>query len=187
MVEKVIILASGSPRRSQLLKEAGFDFTVKVPKVKEVVPEELSPKEFAIHNAKLKAMSIEEIANNEVVIGADTVVSFYNKILGKPGSREDAYAMLRMLSGKKHEVITGVCLAAHQKTHSFSVSTNVYFGVLTDEAIYRYIDNYKPFDKAGGYGIQEWIGLTAIQRIEGCYFNVVGLPVNRLCEELTKF
>jgi len=142
---------------------------------------------FASLPKKALAFEPSEIGKNELLITADTIVCLDNEILNKPADKTHAAEMLRKLSGKKHTVITGVTLRSIEKTVSFAVSTNVFFKVLSDEMISYYIDNFHPYDKAGGYGIQEWIGFTGIVKIEGSYFNVVGLPTARLFDELMRF
>jgi len=190
MTEYKIVLASQSPRRKELLSHLQIPFEVLVKEdVEEVFPDELPSEEVPAYLARQKATPYkEDCENNDVlVISADTIVYCNGQVLGKPKDRDEAVAMLQMLSGKAHEVITGVALTAKDKQTDFSVSTKVFFKALTQEEIDFYIDNYKPFDKAGAYGIQEWIGMVGIERIEGSYFNVVGLPVQRLYAELKRF
>ena len=183
-----LILASQSPRRHQMLKELGIDFEIKTKEVDEVYPEGLSPKEIPVYLAELKASAFEsDFKNNELVITADTIVCVDDWILGKPKDREEAIKMLSALSGRSHKVISGVCLKSAKKKVSFATTTEVHFKNLSKEEIDYYIDNYEPYDKAGAYGIQEWIGFIGIDGIEGSYFNVVGLPIQRLYEELSKF
>ncbi len=183
-----IILASGSPRRQQLLKEVGISFDIKIRSYPETYRQGLSGKEIAESLAIEKASFFkDEISDNEIVITADTIVWCNNEVLGKPVDKDDAKRMIKALSGNTHEVITGVTLLASFGQKTFSETTRVTFEDLSDEEIDYYIDNYKPYDKAGAYGIQEWIGLTACSRIEGSYFNVVGLPVSRLISELRSF
>jgi septum formation protein len=184
-----IILASQSPRRQLLLGEMGLDFEVKVPDVDEIYPAGLSAEEIAIYLAELKADSFpsEELDRGTIIITADTIVSLDGEILGKPLAREDAIDMLRKLSGKMHVVVTGVCLRSGGKRRSFFARTLVWFRELTPKEIEYYVDNFHPFDKAGAYGAQEWIGYIGISRIEGSYFNVMGLPVKELYEELVSF
>ena len=187
-ISRKIILASKSPRRQELLKGLGIDFEVKTKEVEEVYPNHLKKQEVALYLSELKSAAFEkEIKANELVITSDTIVCINDQILGKPSGIEEAKAMLHQLSGKKHEVITAVTLLSKEKKHSFFVSTSVYFKELTSEEIDYYVTNYQPFDKAGSYGIQEWIGYIGIEKIEGSYFNVVGLPVHQLYEELLKF
>jgi septum formation protein len=170
-----IILASRSPRRKELMKDLGLKFG-------------LSGSEIALFVARKKASLFKDsISENEIVIAADTIVWCNNQVLGKPDDKYDAIRILKEISGNTHEVITGVSLLSASKEVTFSVSTRVTFEVLSDEEIEFYIDNFKPYDKAGAYGIQEWIGITACSRIEGSYFNVVGLPVQRLYYELKNF
>jgi septum formation protein len=184
-----IVLASKSPRRQQLLKEMGIRFEVRVKAVDESFPAELKKEAVALClcEKKANAFTDHEIKTDELLITADTIVCLGDEILGKPGDRIHAIEMIGKLSGKKHEVITGICLRSKTKTRSFYVSTDVYFKNLSREEIEFYVDNYKPYDKAGSYGIQEWIGYVGIEKIEGSYFNVVGLPTARLFEELKKF
>jgi septum formation protein len=183
-----IILASRSPRRQQLLKQLGLRFEVVINDFDESYPENLSGEGIAVYLAGQKAGSFRnEISDNEIVITADTIVWCNDRVLGKPADKEEARQMLRDLSGNTHEVITGVSLLSASKEKTFSVSTKVTFDDLSDEEIDYYIDRFTPYDKAGAYGIQEWIGLAACSRIEGSYFNVVGLPVQRLYKELQLF
>jgi len=185
-----IILASKSPRRLHLIKELGIDFTIgNKNSIEEIFPSGLTNKEIAIYLSKIKAYPYKEdlICSNKLIITADTIVCIKNEILGKPTDRLDAVTMLKKLSGRKHEVITGVTLSSQTKTKSFTDITNVYFKTLNNKEIDYYLDHYKPYDKAGAYGIQEWIGMTSIKKIEGSYFNVVGLPVQKLYDELMDF
>jgi len=183
-----IILASASPRRQHLLKEMGLDFEVQVREIDESYPDDLKAEEIALFLCRKKADSfhIDELIN-KVLITADTIVWMNNEVLGKPDSNKDAEITLKKLSGRRHEVITAVCIKSENKLHTFYSSTDVYFKDLSDFEIKYYIEYYKPFDKAGAYGIQEWIGYTGIYRIEGSYFNVMGLPTQKLYEELLKF
>jgi septum formation protein len=183
-----IILASQSPRRQQLLHELGLKFDVVIREYEELYPEGMSGEEIARYVAHEKAASFKnEISDNEIVIAADTIVWCNNKVLGKPLNQEDAVCILKEISGNTHEVITGVSLLSKSKDFTFSESTKVTFEALSDEEINYYLDNYKPYDKAGAYGIQEWIGIIACSHIDGSYFNVVGLPVQRLYKELCRF
>jgi len=183
-----LILASRSPRRQQLLRELGINFDVVIKEYEEIFPEGLTGEEIARYVAYEKAASFkDEISDNEIVIAADTIVWCNNKVLGKPQDRDDAIRILKEISGNTHEVITGVSLRSDTKELTFSESTKVTFEVLTKEEIIYYIDQFKPYDKAGAYGIQEWIGIIACSHIDGSYFNVVGLPVQRLYKELQKF
>lgn len=183
-----IILASKSPRRQNLLKELGFDFEIKTKEIEEIFPLELKREQVAVYLSELKANAfIEDLKEQDLVITSDTIVCLGEEIIGKPTDREDAINMLGKLSGNKHEVITAVTLFSNQKKKTFYEVTEVYFKQLTSSEIEYYIDNYKPFDKAGSYGIQEWIGYIAIEKINGSYFNVMGLPVKRVYEELIEF
>lgn len=183
-----IILASRSPRRQQLLHEMGLRFEVVIREYEESFPANLKGEEIAIYLASAKAKSfINEVSVNEIVITADTIVWCNNEVLGKPADPDDAKRMIRKLSGNTHEVITGVTLLSASRERTFSDITSVRFEKLSEEEISYYVDNFKPFDKAGAYGIQEWIGVAACSRIEGSYFNVVGLPVQKLYSELKEF
>ncbi|MEI6047652.1 MAG: Maf family nucleotide pyrophosphatase [Bacteroidota bacterium] len=183
-----IVLASRSPRRQQLLRELGLKFDVVIKDYKETYPEGLVGEDIVKYVAHEKAISFRnEISDNEIVITADTIVWHNSKVLGKPIDCEDAVRILKEISGNTHEVITGVCLYSTSKEKIFSVSTKVTFETLSGEEINYYVDKYKPYDKAGAYGIQEWIGIIACSHIEGSYFNVVGLPVQRLYKELQNF
>lgn len=183
-----IILASRSPRRSQLLHDMGLHFEVVTRNYEESYPGNLKGEEIALYLARQKSDSFrKEVLVNEIVITADTIVWCNNEVLGKPADQADAKRMIRNLSGNTHEVITGVALLSSSKEKLFADSTKVTFDNLTEEEIEYYIDNFEPYDKAGAYGIQEWIGIAACSRIEGSYFNVVGLPVQKLYVELKKF
>lgn len=183
-----IILGSKSPRRRELLRELGLEFRVVTKDWDEDYPSFLTGAEIALHVAGEKAKSfIQGLKPDEIVITADTIVWCGNEILSKPDGREDAFRILRKISGRTHEVITGVCILSCVKTISFHSSTRVTFSELSDEEINYYISKYKPYDKAGAYGIQEWIGIAACSAIEGSYFNVVGLPVEQVYRELKKF
>ena len=184
-----LILASASPRRISLLKELNLTFDCIPLDVEEVFPAGLEDHEVAKFLAKLKAEAfpIEKLTSKSILITADTIVCLNDEVIGKPDDHEHAIEMLRKLSGQMHKVITGVCLRSHDKESIFSNETDVYFGKLTDEEIIYYVDQFKPFDKAGAYGIQEWIGYIGIEKIEGSYFNVMGLPVQQLYVELKKF
>ncbi len=183
-----VVLASKSPRRQALLKEIVPDFSVQLYDTAETYPSTLKGAQIVEHLANLKASAFDgELADNQLLITADTIVWIDDMVLGKPKDRSGAIAMLRQLSGRKHTVFTGVCLKTNQKKSVFSVATDVFFRPLDDSEITYYVDTFKPFDKAGSYGIQEWIGYVGVERIEGSYFNVMGLPVQRLYQELKKF
>lgn len=182
------ILASKSPRRQQLLKSLNIDFTVKTKEVAEVYPKGLEKEEVPVYLAELKSKPFStELSANDLLITADTIVCLEKEILGKPKDYEEAYEMIEKLSGKEHQVITGVCLTSINKSHSFYSQTNVCFKDLTSAEIEFYITQFKPFDKAGAYGIQEWIGSIGITHIEGSFYNVMGLPIQMLYEEIQKF
>ena len=184
-----VILASNSPRRKELLGGLGIDFEVRTLQgIDESYPRNLKGEEIPIYISGKKAEAYHStIAEDEMVITADTIVYDAGQVLGKPANREDAINMLRQLSGHAHDVITGVSIVTKQKTVQFASVSKVHFTTLTDEEITYYVDHFKPFDKAGAYGIQEWIGYVAVTRIEGSYFNVMGLPIQRLYTELKKF
>jgi septum formation protein len=183
-----IILASRSPRRQQLLRDLGLKFEVVEKEYPETFPPGLTGDEIARYVAHSKADSFRnEIAENEIVITADTIVWCKDKVLGKPLDYEDAVRILKEISGNTHEVITGVSIFSSEREVTFSVSTKVTFETLSEEEIKFYIDKFRPYDKAGAYGIQEWIGIIACSHIDGSYFNVVGLPVQRLYKELQNF
>lgn len=179
-----VVLASNSPRRRELLTGLGVDFEVRVlPGIDESYPATLSADQVAQYIATKKAGAYT-VADNELLITADTVVIVGDTVLGKPHDADDARRMLHAISGRTHQVVTGVCLKTASREHSFSVTTDVTFKVLTDDEIDYYITHYKPFDKAGAYGIQEWIGYIGVTGICGSYFNVMGLPVQRIYIEL---
>jgi len=183
-----LILASASPRRRQLMEEAGFRFTTAVIDYEETWPAGLAGREIAEFLANGKADSYTEaLGGKTVLITADTVVWCRQTYLGKPANAEEAAKFLKLLSGCSHEVITGICLRNRAGKHTFSVSTEVTFRKLEDKEIRDYVDNFSPLDKAGAYGIQEWIGLRGITRINGSYYNVVGMPVSDLYSELLAF
>lgn len=183
---KKIVLSSNSPRRKELLGELGIDFEVRVIEgIDETYPKELSVEEVPQYIAREKAR-VYIVGKDEVLLTADTVVVLGNEVMGKPHDEADAMRMLRQLSGKTHQVITGVCLTTNDKQVTFADVTDVSFVDLTDEEIKYYVDNFCPLDKAGAYGIQEWIGLAGVTGIKGSYFNVVGLPVHRVYAELKK-
>lgn len=183
-----IILASKSPRRQELLKSLNLDFEIRTKEVEEIFPPALYREEIPVFLSNLKAKAFEnEIGENDLIITSDTIVWSENKQLGKPKDANEAKEMLQSLAGKQHQVITAVTLFTVSKTKTFYDVTNVFFKKLSEEEIDFYIENYKPFDKAGSYGIQEWIGFAGIEKIEGDYFNVVGLPMHKLYLELNDF
>lgn len=179
-LSRPILLASNSPRRKELLAGLGLQFDVRVKEVHEDFPSHMQREQVAEFLASHKADAYTEDLHNEVLITADTIVCLGERILNKPADAPEAFEMLRALSGTHHEVITGVCILTKNSKTVFHDVTKVYFKELSDEEIHYYIEHYKPFDKAGAYGIQEWIGKIGIVQIEGSYFNVVGLPVQKL-------
>ena len=184
-----IILASGSPRRKELLAGLGYDFDIRLlPGIDESYPDGLSGEEIAQHIARGKSAPYRDtMADDELIITADTIVYLDGQVLGKPKDEQDACQMLRNLSGKTHQVITGVTILTKTREKTFASVSQVTFANLTDEEIQHYVSHYHPTDKAGAYGIQEWIGFVGVTRIEGSYFNVMGLPVQRLYTELREF
>jgi septum formation protein len=179
-----VILASGSPRRQQYFRDLEIDFSIQIKEIEERYPEELKGAEITDFLADLKSKAFTSLQENDLLITADTIVWLENKALGKPKDAKEAFRMLSALSGKKHKVITSISIKSLSFQKIINDSTTVTFKELTDEEIHYYINKYKPFDKAGGYGIQEWIGFIGIKNIEGSYFNVVGLPVHKLYQEL---
>ncbi len=180
-----ILLASKSPRRRQLVEMLGIPFRIVDVEVEETLATPVEASLVAQTLAQLKADGYDKaLLHNEILLAADTTVVLGNEVLGKPNTRDEAFAMLSELSGRSHEVYTGVCLKSARQTIVFSECTKVFFRDLAPDAISYYINNYKPMDKAGAYGIQEWIGIFGVERIEGCYYNVMGLPVPRICREL---
>jgi len=183
-----IILASGSPRRQQFFKEMDLHYTIRLKEIEEIYPEHLQAEEITNFLAELKANAFEnELKENDVLVTSDTIVWLNGKALGKPKDYDDAFQMLQQLANQTHEVITSVCLKSIEKTEVFHCVTKVTFANLSDEAIKYYLDNYQPFDKAGSYGIQDWIGLIGISKIEGSYTNVVGLPTEMLFQKLMQY
>ena len=179
-----LILASNSPRRQQLLREAGFEFTIQTSPVDEHYPDGLEVPEIPVYLAQKKAQALMPLAENKIILSADTIVAIKSNILGKPKSPEEAQKMLKLLSAKTHLVYSGVCIAIHGKCKTFVERTEVTFKKLRQSEIDYYIQHYAPLDKAVAYGIQEWIGLIGIKKINGSYFNVVGLPVSKLYNTL---
>lgn len=187
MSERKLILASQSPRRQQLMKELGFDFEIRIREVEEIYPDIVPAEDVAEYLAVLKSAAFDDLVDGEVLLTSDTTVVLDDKVLGKPIDKEEAYQMIASYSGRAHDVISGVCLKSKDKRVSFSVTTEVYFKTLKPEWINYYIDQYQPYDKAGAYGIQEWIGQIGIEKIVGSHFNVVGLPTVELYEALDQF
>lgn len=183
-----IILASGSPRRQQFLKDLDLDFEIRLKDIEEIYPEGLKAEEITNFLAELKASAFEdELKQNDILITSDTIVWFNDKALGKPKDYEDAFQIIKSLSDNTHDVITSVCIKTTENTEVFYELTKVTFNTLSDEAIHYYLENYKPYDKAGAYGIQEWIGFIGVSRIEGSYANVMGLPVDKVFNYLDTF
>jgi septum formation protein len=181
-----IILASGSPRRQQFFKDLDLDFEIRLKDVEEIYPSELKAVEITDFLAELKANAFEgELKENEILVTSDTIVWHQNKALGKPKSAEEAFAMIKSMSNTTHEVITSVCFKTTESSTLLHDITKVTFNDLSDEAILYYIENYKPYDKAGAYGIQEWFGFMAVAKVEGSYTNVMGLPTAKVYDFLT--
>ncbi|MCD8033998.1 MAG: Maf family nucleotide pyrophosphatase [Alistipes sp.] len=184
-----LLLASQSPRRRELMTGCGLPYEP-APKYdcEEVYPADLPAEEVPLYLSQLKSRAYPEpLANGDILLTADTVVVLDGEVLGKPHGREEAVGMLRRLSGRRHTVVSGVTLRNAERMHTFEARTSVWFRTLSDEEIEHYIDTYRPFDKAGSYGIQEWIGYAAIERIEGSFYNVMGLPIQKVYVELDKF
>lgn len=183
-----LLLASKSPRRRQLLGQLGYEVEYVSMEVDEHVDPSVPAAEVAVVLSRRKADAFpqDKLQKDDVLITADTVVVYGDQALGKPAGRQQAIDMLRMLSGQKHTVYTGVCLRTAEQTSSFTEATDVFFRRLEQQDIEYYVDTYRPYDKAGAYGIQEWIGMVGIEKIEGCYYNVMGLPVARLYEALRR-
>lgn len=183
-----IILASGSPRRQQFFKDLDIDFEIRLKEVEEVYPPHLQAEEITNYLAELKAKAFDgELKPNEILVTSDTIVWHNNQCLGKPRDEEDAFKMLQSLSNSTHEVITSVCFKTNSKIETFYEVTKVTFEFLSDEVIRYYLTNYKPFDKAGSYAIQEWIGYVGISKIEGSYTNVVGMPMHLVYQKMLTF
>ncbi len=183
-----LILASTSPRRQLLMKEAGFRFEIRTKEIEEVYPSGLAVPQIPEFLSVLKAKAFRaELRADELLITADTIVCIHGKAIGKPADRQGAINMLKELSGNKHTVVTGLCLTTREKQTSYSVRTDVYFRTLEEEEIVYYVDRFRPFDKAGAYGIQEWIGYVGIEKIDGSFYNVMGLPLQTLYMGLKEF
>ncbi|MCC9020118.1 MULTISPECIES: Maf-like protein [Flavobacterium] len=181
-----LILASGSPRRQQFFKDLDLDFEIRLKDIEEIYPPELKAVEITDYLAALKASAFEgELNENEILVTSDTIVWHENKALGKPKNAEEAFAMIKSLSNTTHEVITSVCFKTNSSSTLLNDITKVTFNDLSDEAILYYIENYKPYDKAGAYGIQEWFGFMAVAKVEGSYTNVMGLPTAKVYEYLS--
>ena len=183
-----VILASGSPRRRELMAGLGVNYEVRIlPDEDESYPDTLQGEEIPLYIAKEKADAyIPMMQPDELIITADTIVWLDGKVLGKPRDREDALQMLRTMSGRTHKVFTGVCITTTDWQRSFTAQTEVRFATLSEDEIIYYVDNFKPMDKAGAYGVQEWIGFIGVENISGSYYNIMGLPVQKLYRELLK-
>ena len=179
-----VILASGSPRRQLFFKELDLEFNIQVKEIEEKFPKHLKGAEITDFLANLKSQAFTNLTEKDLLITSDTIVWLENKALGKPKNKQEAYTMLKELSGKKHEVITSISIRNNNFQKIINDTTVFYFKEISDKEITYYINNYNPYDKAGAYGIQEWIGFIAIDKMEGSYFNVVGLPVHKLFKEL---
>jgi len=185
---KNIILASGSPRRQQFLKDLEIDFTIRLKPVEEIYDPALKEAEITDFLAKLKAAPFQDTLNDEdILVTSDTIVWSNGEALGKPTDTQNAYDIIKSLSGKTHSVISSVCLTSTKKQHVFSDITLVSIKELSDEEIHYYIKNFNPFDKAGAYGIQEWFGYIAVEKIEGSFFNVMGFPIHKFYKEILEF
>jgi septum formation protein len=181
-----LILASGSPRRQQFFKDLDLDFEIRLKEIEEIFPPELKAEEITNFLAELKANAFEgELQPNEILITSDTIVWHNNKPLGKPKDHQDAFEILKSLSNATHEVITSVCFKTNTSSDLIFETTKVTFNELSDKAILYYLENYKPYDKAGAYGIQEWIGFIGVSKIEGSYANVMGMPTDKVYEYLS--
>ena len=180
-----LILASGSPRRQQFFKDLDLDFEIRLKEIEEIYPPELKAEEITNYLAELKANAFEgELQANEILITSDTIVWHNGKALGKPKDEQDAFAILKSLSNSTHDVVTSVCFKTNSETKLLHEITKVTFNELSEDVIRYYIENYKPFDKAGAYGIQEWIGFVGVSKIEGSYANVMGMPTDKVYEYL---
>lgn len=187
MIDRPIILASKSPRRHELMKAAGFEFEIRTRSIDEAFPDDMPALEVAEYIAIQKAAAVTDwLTEENIIITADSVVILDGVIYGKPKSKEEAFGVIRKLSGKVHQVVTGVCIITQQKRVHFSEVANVHFEEITDKEIHYYINNYQPFDKAGSYGIQEWIGYVKVKKIEGTFPNIMGLPIHRVYAELMR-
>jgi septum formation protein len=182
-----IILASGSPRRQQLLKDLNLDFSIQLKEIEENFPSNLKGSEITDYLAKLKSTPFQKLKKKDILITSDTIVWLHNKAIGKPKSKIEAIEIFNKLSGNMHQVITSVCIKTTQNIKIFNDTTNVFFKTLTDEEINYYIDNFSPYDKAGGYGVQDWIGYIGVEKIEGSFYNVMGFPIHKFYQEMLKF
>lgn len=182
-----IILASKSPRRQQFLKDLDLDFSIELKEIEEIYPENLGGTAITDYLAELKSSPFKELNDNDILITSDTIVWLQSKAIGKPKNKTEAIAIFKELSGNMHEVITSVCIKTTQGVNIFNDTTKVFFKKLTDEEINFYIDHFSPYDKAGGYGVQDWIGYIGVEKIEGSFYNVMGFPIHKFYEEMLKF
>ena len=188
MTNNKLVLGSKSPRRQALIGELGFPVEIRIDEIEEIYPDDLAPAKVPAYLAKLKAQPlIPTLKENEILVTSDTIVLLDGKVVGKPKDRNESIEMLRSLSGRSHTVITGVNLASIEKMSAFSTVTEVYFSEISEDDIVHYVDKHQPFDKAGSYGIQEWLGYIGVSKIEGCYYNVMGLPLHDLYKALKSF
>jgi septum formation protein len=181
-----MILASGSPRRKSIMLTTGYKFSIVVPNIAEDYPPDMAVADIPVYLAEKKAQYVQNGHPEEIIVAADTIVVLNNKIIGKPSGYKEALEMLQRLSGHMHTVITGVCVLNGFKRHTFSDTSKVYFQKLSKEEIEYYVKTHKPYDKAGSYGVQDWIGMVAIRKIEGSFYNVMGLPIHKLYQVLKK-
>lgn len=180
-----LVLGSKSPRRQSLIQELGFPVEIRIKEVEEIYPDDLSSEKVPEFLAKLKAAPLRDsLSDDEILVTSDTIVLLDGEVIGKPKNADGAKQMLARLSGNAHTVISGVCLTSNKKQYAFSSHTKVFFDVLSSDEINHYVDTFQPMDKAGSYGIQEWIGYIGVSKIEGCYYNVMGLPLHDLYREL---
>ena len=186
-IEHKIILASSSPRRKELLQNLGLKFEVISPDIEEIFPKKMDKKNIAKYIAEQKALAVRKLKGNDsIIIAADSIVLLKQEIIGKPNNSKEAFAILSKLSGTKHKVITGVCIMFQKKKLCFSETSEVHLKKLKKSEINYYIENFKPYDKAGSYGIQEWIGLIGVKKINGDFYNVTGLPIRKVYKGLQK-
>lgn len=182
-----LILASSSPRRQQFLRDLDLNFTIELKEIEENYPQNLKGSEITDYLAELKSSPFTNLNDRDILITSDTIVWLNNKAIGKPKDKQDAISIFEELSGNMHQVITSICIKTTTKIKLINDITNVYFKKLTKEEILFYIDNFNPYDKAGGYGIQDWIGYIGVEKIEGSFFNVMGFPVHKFYEEMSKY
>ncbi|MDY3351524.1 Maf family nucleotide pyrophosphatase [Riemerella anatipestifer] len=180
-----LYLASQSPRRKELLNQLGFDFEIVSINCDEIYPKDLEINKIAGYLSELKANAFRPLSEGEVLLTADTIVTFDNKVLGKPKNEAEAQEMLKSLSGNSHDVYTSVCIKTTAETLTLTDKATVYFSHLTDEEISYYTENYKPYDKAGAYGIQEWLGMAKIEKVEGSFYTIMGLPTHLVYQQLS--